>query len=224
MESDDDLLNFITEKLNSALSLADETYSEYIAQLALDEAMPNEEKKSIICEFLQEATDQDIDVVVTEVLNQATKLMEHRRDKETNQKQIEMAKAKEVEQQSLVEELSNAENSAKSAKSQMTKEERRKRDQLLKTYGWDVDEIVENENGEAEILYKGASSTSSNIEAILPKNDNASRVKEAELNKRAKMQAEHTAKVQRDKAALEKQLADKEKEKRRTQKKEKRRM
>jgi hypothetical protein len=39
----------------------------------------------------------------------------------------------------------------------LTKEERRKRELLLKTYGYDVDEIVEGEDGEAEILYKGAS-------------------------------------------------------------------
>jgi hypothetical protein len=49
-------------------------------------------------------------------------------------------------------------------------------------------------------------------------------VKEAERIRRDRLKSEHEQKVLRDKAAAEKRLLDKEKEKRRTQKKEKRRM
>src|SRR5581483_8594348 len=42
-------------------------------------------------------------------------------------------------------------------KKQLTKEERKRRDQLLARFSYDLDEIVENEYGEAEIQYKDRS-------------------------------------------------------------------
>jgi hypothetical protein len=44
-------------------------------------------------------------------------------------------------------------------KKQLTKEERKKREQLLARYSYDLDEVVENEYGEAEISYKDRSET-----------------------------------------------------------------
>ena len=49
--------------------------------------------------------------------------------------------------------------SLRNPKKQLTKEERKRRDQLLARYSYDLDEIVENEDGEAEIQYKDKSET-----------------------------------------------------------------
>ena len=46
---------------------------------------------------------------------------------------------------------------SRSTKKQLTKEERKKREKLLARYSYDLDEIVENEDGEAEIKYKDRS-------------------------------------------------------------------
>lgn len=49
--------------------------------------------------------------------------------------------------------------SLRNPKKQLTKEERKKREQLLAKYSYDLDEVVENEDGEAEIRYKDRSET-----------------------------------------------------------------
>ncbi|KAJ1943334.1 hypothetical protein EC988_006260, partial [Linderina pennispora] len=108
------------------------------------------------------------------------------------------------------------------APKQLTMEERRQREKLLMTYGFDVPEIVENANGEAEIVYKEAAAAGTDMG--LGKNTNAQVVADKERALRESSRAAHQKKVEREKELLEKDRLRKEKEKRRTAKKEKRRM
>jgi hypothetical protein len=47
----------------------------------------------------------------------------------------------------------------RNTKKQLTKEERKRREKLLERYSYDLDEVVENEDGEAEIQYKDRNET-----------------------------------------------------------------
>ncbi|KAJ1569026.1 hypothetical protein HK405_010881 [Cladochytrium tenue] len=227
--NDDELLSYVRSILADELALSDDSYAEYVAQLAADDSMAADEKLLIICEFLDEATERKTESLVTAILEKAESLLSAKRQ------------AAETEQQKKVEAIEHCmaalaaqslhddqpEVPKRSGQPQLSKEERRRREMLLRTYGYEADEVVENEDGEAEILYSGAtgnSATATKAEASLFKNDNSDRVREAQHQRKAKMQSDHAAKVQRDKDALQKQLLEKEKEKRRTQKKEKRRM
>lgn len=110
----------------------------------------------------------------------------------------------------------------------MTKEERKKRDALLAQYGYDLDEMVEGADGEMEIVYKdrskGSSAGVNTSDPLLMANNNADIVKQKEALRRADMKKASENEKERNKAALEKQRLAQEKEKRRTQKGEKRRM
>lgn len=44
-------------------------------------------------------------------------------------------------------------------KKQLTKEDRKRREKLLERYSYDLDEVIENEDGEAEIQYKDRNET-----------------------------------------------------------------
>ncbi|KAJ3196996.1 hypothetical protein HK101_006655 [Irineochytrium annulatum] len=198
-------MKFLEAALES-LGIVDETYSEYIAQLS-ESDIPTKEKKEIIL-------DKTVEPVVDDILRHYDEVLRKREEEARQVQEQLLEKAKEKESQALAETVATTGNKEKVIRS---KEEQRKRDRLLATYGFDVDEIVENENGEAEVLYKGKEEEK--VDHGLMKNDNAQKVKDAEQTRRAKMQ-----KVLRDQAALKKQLEDKEKEKRRVQKQEKRRM
>ncbi|KAJ3215375.1 hypothetical protein HDU67_000531 [Dinochytrium kinnereticum] len=224
----------VAKELENALGLTDEAYAEYISQLIEDESIATEEKFEII-------KSKDVKGFVDELLRKADlKKQEESAMKESAAVQAIPASEAELEV------LREIRITDEPKKKMLTKEERRKRDQLLAKYGYDVDDIVEGADGEAEVVYKGESSSNDfNSESLLSHlnksyvnlvlisflissevsaNDNAAKVRDVEQQRRAKLKAEHEVVQQRNKAALEKQLLDKEKEKRRTQKKEKRRM
>ncbi|KAJ3410690.1 hypothetical protein HDV05_003487 [Chytridiales sp. JEL 0842] len=217
---DDEVLAFITEKLSTALSLSDETYAEYITQLALDDSIEKDEKGAIIKEFLEDATEEDTGSFVDDILKEAAEIVA----KKTAEALKEVEEAVQVPEPVIEREETLLEpTKASTAKPALSKEERRRREMILAKYDYDVGEIVEGADGEAEIVYKGVSEGPS-LKGTMPVNDNAQRVKEAERLRREKLKAEHEHKVARDKAANEKRLLEKEKEKKRTMKKEKRRM
>ncbi|KAI8852014.1 hypothetical protein BC829DRAFT_91315 [Chytridium lagenaria] len=204
----------VGKELEAELGITDEAYSEYISQLLTEDSMETEEKLEVIKEFLEEATSKDVTEFVEKLLRNAELL---------KLKAIDLSDAPSAQAPNIEAELEALKETTLSEpkKKVLTKEERRKRDQLLAKYGYDVDEIVEGADGEAEFVYRGDTSVP---ELSIGGNDNAARVRDVEQQRRAKMKSEHEQTVLRNKAALEKQLADKEKEKRRTQKKEKRRM
>jgi hypothetical protein len=112
----------------------------------------------------------------------------------------------------------------------MTKEERKKREALLAKYAYDLDEMVEGEDGETEIQYKDRSGTknsaggSKSSDPLLAANTNADIVKQKEAQRRVEMKKANDVEKERNRLALEKQRQAQEKEKRRTQKQERRRM
>ncbi len=137
--------------------------------------------------------------------------------------------------------------SLRNPKKQLTKEERKKREKLLARYSYDLDEVVENEDGEAEIQYKDRSETKGindgryyfiiNIiklfisinkssfilhKDLLQANRNAEQVKQKEQLQREQMKKQHEEEKERNRKLLEKQQRDKEKAKRKTMKREKR--
>ncbi|KAJ3229560.1 hypothetical protein HDU81_005255 [Chytriomyces hyalinus] len=218
---------FVHAQLSNRLGVADEACAEYIFQLAEDESMDRDEKRAILVEFLGAALDNacneaEVDAVVVEILDG----MEKEKEKEmlkVAEAEKERQRAKELEE--LEKEKNNAADPSEtqqSTKKVLTKEERNARERLLRQYGYEVDECVENENGEVEFLYSGSSTASAPVAAMA--NTNVQRVREAEAQKKASMQKAHAEKVQRDKDARAKQLADIEKKKAKTQKQEKRRM
>ncbi|TPX57632.1 hypothetical protein CcCBS67573_g09228 [Chytriomyces confervae] len=220
--------SFVHAQLSNRLGVADEACAEYIFQLAEDESMDRDEKRAILVEFLAAALDNacneaEVDAVVVEILDGM--------EKEKEKEMLKVAEAeKERQRAKELEELEKEKNSAaadpsdtqQSTKKILTKEERKARERLLRQYGYEVDECIENENGEVEFLYSGSSTASAPVAAMA--NTNVQRVKEAEAQKKAGMQRAHAEKVQRDKDARAKQLADIEKKKTKTQKQEKRRM
>lgn len=110
----------------------------------------------------------------------------------------------------------------------MSKEDKKRREALLAQYGYDLDLVVEGENGEEEIMYtgEGGGSSRSSIGSGggFDKNRNAEAVKQAEQLRRQQLADAHAQEKMRNKLALEKQRADQEKKSKGTQKREKRRM
>ncbi|KAL2918988.1 hypothetical protein HK105_201258 [Polyrhizophydium stewartii] len=210
----------------AGLGITDETFAEYVLQICFEDTIPDDEKRDIIVEFLREATEQDVESWVDGVLASVGADKERQREAEAAARQRELAAQREREQQVLKAGV-QGEAPRKSETREMTKEERRARERVLAQYGYDLDEVVETEDGEVEILYKGESdsrATAGEGSGLLAKNRNADVVKEQEQARKLKAQAEHQKMVARNKELQEKQRLEKEKEKRRTQKKEKRRM
>ena len=105
----------------------------------------------------------------------------------------------------------------------LSAEDRKRRELLLQQYGYSqLDEMRETADGEVEIVYK-APSLDDHL-ALLERNDNADKIRQAELKKREQSKLQHQQKVQRDKELLELDRQRKDKERLRTQKREKRRM
>ncbi|KAJ3088995.1 hypothetical protein HK102_007447 [Quaeritorhiza haematococci] len=226
--AESELLQAINDGLKK-LQIDDETFSEYISQICLEETIEADEKREAITEFLAEATDSSTESFVTTIIAKADKVHAAAREREEEERAKALEAVREKEKAVLTEHAGDAEVfiGGTSDKKKMSKEEMQRRERLLAQYGYDLDEVVEREDGEVEILYKGSGSSSADSngkDELLMKNTNADVVKQAELAKRAKAQAEHQKQVQRQKELLEKQRLEKEKEKRRTQKREKRRM
>lgn len=112
--------------------------------------------------------------------------------------------------------------SLRNPKKQLTKEERKRREQLLARYSYELDEVVENEDGEAEIQYKDRSAIKEISEDLLQANRNTEQVKQKEQFRREQMRKQHEEEKERNRKLLEKQQHDKEKAKRKTMKREKR--
>ncbi|KAI8609430.1 hypothetical protein BC830DRAFT_1085496 [Chytriomyces sp. MP71] len=217
---------FIIEQL-SVFTGCDEAYVDYIVQLVEDDTMETDEKRSIIMEFLSEAVgDGDqVSAVVSRILAHGN---EARMRRIAEAETAAASAAAEAEAQRLAQAQTEATNNGADAplstKKVLSKEEKRMRERLLRQYGYEVDEAIENEDGEVEFVYSGGGSSSSKDSLNAPANTNMQRVKDAEAQRKAKMSAAHAEKVQRDKDARARQLAEAEKKKKGTQKQEKRRM
>ncbi|KAF9393684.1 hypothetical protein CPC16_001406 [Podila verticillata] len=234
MADSNEIETFIAEKL-AAISLQDEAITEYFARIVEEESMEEPEKREAITELLADVTEEPTETVIDSVFNFWNDMKEQEAKKAQEEKEKVLEAAREKERASFKSELDNSNNregalsmSSRHVVKTMTKEERKKRDALLAQYGYDLDEMVEGADGEMEIVYKdrskGSSAAVNTSDPLLMANNNADIVKNKEALRRAEMKKASENEKERNKAALEKQRLAQEKEKRRTQKGEKRRM
>ncbi|KAF8949648.1 hypothetical protein BGZ52_005282 [Haplosporangium bisporale] len=234
MADSNEIETFIAEKL-AAISLQDEAITEYFARIVEEESMEEPEKREAITELLADVTEEPTETVIDSVFDFWNDMKEQEAKKAQEEKEKVLEAAREKERASFKSELDNSNNregalsmSSRHVVKTMTKEERKKRDALLAQYGYDLDEMVEGADGEMEIVYKdrskGSSAAVNTSDPLLMANNNADIVKNKEALRRAEMKKASENEKERNKAALEKQRLAQEKEKRRTQKGEKRRM
>ncbi|CAM0136707.1 hypothetical protein VKS41_003516 [Umbelopsis sp. WA50703] len=226
------LVGFISEKL-ATVELKDEEISEYIAGIVSEEFLEESEKREALTEFLSESTNKPTDDLIDCFLSQWHKEQEKEKEAAELAKAEAAAKAKEREKNSLAAGIPNSSGddgkepltmSRRMAPKQMTKEERARRERLMREYGYDLEDVVEGANGETEIVYKDRSKKATAEDPLLMSNRNSDIIKEQEKNRRDQMKQQSEIEKERIKQQQEKQKLDKEKEKRRTMKKEKRRM
>ncbi|KAJ1924520.1 hypothetical protein GGI01_002675 [Coemansia sp. RSA 376] len=201
------------------LGVDDEAIVEYCVGLLEDTSMDDEEKHEAIVGYL-EATESEQDF--TQVVNKALELVagdKAQRDLDAlEQAQQALRGALEKEREELLRDAQDAKPVA--AGRQLTAEERRQRERVLKAYDVGAPEIVEGANGESEIVYREHTGD----EQVLERNTNAQIVADKERAQREANKAAHQKKKEREKELLEKDRLKKEKEKKRTMKGEKRRM
>ncbi|KAJ1997424.1 hypothetical protein GGI04_005410 [Coemansia thaxteri] len=140
------------------------------------------------------------------------------------QAKLALRRAQEKEREELLRDARNVNASASTAARQLTAEERRQRERVLKAYDYAAPEIVEGANGEAELVYREQAAGGSGDQQGLERNVNAQIVADKERAQREANRAAHQKKTEREKELLERDKLRKEKEKRRTMKTEKRRM
>ncbi|KAL1936783.1 hypothetical protein VTP01DRAFT_917 [Rhizomucor pusillus] len=222
-----DLLDKVTGQLES-IDLKDDDISAYIAGIVQDESIPTDEKRETIADFLSATTEQDTEQVISQILDDWKAFQEQKVKLEADKKAKALQDAQEREkarQAQLEKERQEAAEARQSSAKQLTKEERAQREKLMQQYGYDLDEIRENEQGEAEVVYKDRSNSKrSNEDSVLGANRNAEIIKQQEQQRREQMKKQVEAERERNKMLLEKQRLKEEKEKRRTQKREKRRL
>ncbi|KAF9385683.1 hypothetical protein CPB97_004585 [Podila verticillata] len=234
MADSNEIETFIAKKL-AGISLEDEAITEYFARIVEEESMEEPEKREAITELLADVTEEPTETVIDSVFDFWNGMKEQEAKKAQEEKEKVLEAAREKERASFKAELDNSNNregalsmSSRHVVKTMTKEERKKRDALLAQYGYDLDEMVEGADGEMEIVYKdrskGSSAGVNTSDPLLMANNNADIVKQKEALRRADMKKASENEKERNKAALEKQRLAQEKEKRRTQKGEKRRM
>ncbi|KAJ3269431.1 hypothetical protein HDV01_001429 [Terramyces sp. JEL0728] len=197
----------------AGIEITDETFAEYILQIVQDETIPVEEQEEIITEFLQEITETDIKQWVVEIIQLA-------QDIRNNEKEEEQAKELEkLNIQRVEPEIEQRQTRFQSK--QLSKEEKMARDQILKQYAYEFEDIVEGADGETEIVFRDKGKQNYIDDSL--RNNNVELVKEKERIKKLQHQEQHQKTTARNKANLEKQKLEKEEKKKGTQKREKRR-
>ncbi|KAI9205263.1 uncharacterized protein BJ171DRAFT_501540 [Polychytrium aggregatum] len=224
MSQADDWKQWLDETIRT-LGIDDSAVIEYIVGICEEDTIDPEEKQEAICEYLSELN-EDRDAVEEFVAQLLEHLKQHLEKLEIEQQESKaqyLKTALELEKQDLQTGASDVR--PHNAPKVLTKEERKQREALLAQYGYDIDQVVENANGETEIVYTSGKSEAVDLKKQgLFQNRNADVVKEQEQNKRTQAQLQHQKEQARIKEQQEKQRLEREKEKRRTQKREKRRM
>ncbi|KAF9583668.1 hypothetical protein BGW38_008902 [Lunasporangiospora selenospora] len=232
MDSNPEIEAFITERLAS-ISLQDEAITQFFASIVGEETMEEPEKREAITELLVEATSEPTVTIIDSVFEFYNKLKqeEAKKAQEEKDRAVEAAKKKVQDAFKLVDVDRDAYSlSSRHVIKEMSKDERKRRDALLAQYGYELDDVVEGEDGETEIMYKDRSGRSKagprgmSSDPLLAANTNADIVKQRDAKRRSDMQQASENEKERNRLALEKQRLAKEKEGRRTQKQEKRRM
>ncbi|KAF9432812.1 hypothetical protein BGZ76_010293 [Entomortierella beljakovae] len=228
MEESNEIETFIAERL-ATISLEDEAITEFFARIVEEESMEEPEKREAITELLADVTEETTTTVIDDVFIFWNNIKEEEAKKLQEEKENAMRIAKEKEKAALMNVFNDPNNregalsmSSRHVVKNMTREERKKREALLAQYAYDLDEMVEGDDGEMEIVYKDRSSKSSSSvstsDPLLMANKNKDITKQIDARRRAEMKQASESEKERNKLALEKQRLAKEKEARRTQK------
>ncbi|GBB94673.1 hypothetical protein RclHR1_00240021 [Rhizophagus clarus] len=215
-------LNELIKKKLFTIGLHDETFDEYVAGIITDDSLEESEKREAISEFILGATDTSSESIIDDIFEAWAEF-------KVEEQEIKKLEKEAKEECDAIQQISDASTSTESptmlprnAKKQLTKEERKRRDKLLERYSYDLDEVVENEDGEAEIQYRDRNETKEINTDLLQTNRNAELVKQKEHLQREQMKKQHEEEKEKNRILLEKQQRDKEKAKRKTMKREKR--
>ncbi|KAJ2817184.1 hypothetical protein GGI24_005484 [Coemansia furcata] len=201
------------------LGVDDEAIVEYCVGLLEDTSMDDEEKHEAIVGYLEATeSEQDFAAIVSKALELVAGDKAQRELDAQKQAQQALRGALEKEREELLRDAQDSKPVA--ASRQLTAEERRQRERVLKAYDVAAPEIVEGANGEAEMVYREHTDEQPGLE----KNTNAQIVADKERAQREANRTAHQKKKEREKELLEKDKLRKEKEKKRTMKNEKRRM
>ncbi|KAJ2740643.1 hypothetical protein GGI20_005701 [Coemansia sp. BCRC 34301] len=202
------------------LGVDDEAIVQYCVGLLEDTSMDAEEKHEAIVGYLEAvaAGEQDFASVVSKAISLVAGDKEQRDLDARALAQQALRGALEKEREELLRDAQSAKPVA--ATRQLTADERRQRDRVLKAYDVGDPEIAEGANGEAEIVYREHKEG----DFVLERNTNAQVVADKEKAQREANRMAHQKKKEREKELLELDKLRKEKEKRRTMKNEKRRM
>ncbi|KAJ1642888.1 hypothetical protein LPJ64_005298 [Coemansia asiatica] len=208
------------------LGVDDEAILEYCEGLLKDDSMDDEEKVEAITGYLEAVIpNQDFSAAVSKALDKLSDEKKKQQAEDQRTAQIALSQALEKEKEELKRDAQLAQQHLQHQQKpnrQLTAEERKQREKLIAAYDYHGVEIVERADGEAEIMIK--EQTKDGNDAGLQKNNNAQIIAEKERAARESSRNAHQKKVEREKELLELDRLRKEKEKRRTMKKEKRRM
>ncbi|TPX48023.1 hypothetical protein SeLEV6574_g02290 [Synchytrium endobioticum] len=195
--------SWLTARL-AKIGLADETIISYCATI-LEADYDDADRKEALSSFILEAASNqplstDLDAFLNECIAWTHSLQQLASAalQEKRKQEIELGRLKEAE-------ILREEQRRTKKNVELSNVERKKRQAFLDKYAYESDQVVDGDDD-------------------VPRNDNALKIKLAEQEKRKEAQVAHAKVVQRNKEALEKQRLEKEKEKRGTQKKEKRRL
>ncbi|KAJ2991760.1 hypothetical protein HDV02_003496 [Globomyces sp. JEL0801] len=185
--------------------------------------MTMEEQIEIIVEFLQEAIENDstelnIQNWVATIIQSSNDIKLKLKEQEERERQELIEKTKQIE---ITNKTTNDNTLSKSKKPELTREERIERERWLSKYGYEVEDVEENENGETEIVFRDQTGKKQSNLDDLGKNRNAELVQQKELMKKLEAQKIHQTEKMRNKELMEKQRLEKEKKKKGTQKREK---
>ncbi|CAG8557579.1 13649_t:CDS:2 [Funneliformis caledonium] len=194
---------FIRNKLFT-IGLHEETFGEYIAGIITDDSLEESEKREAISEFISGATDNPSESIIDDIFKTWSEF--EKEQQETKEAEEKLKQEKETkEAAALQQNFENASTSIEPAtislrnpKKQLTKEERKRREQLLARYSYELDEVVENEDGEAEIQYKDRSAIKEISEDLLQANRNTEQVKQKEQFRREQMRKQHEEEKERN--------------------------
>ncbi|KAJ1725774.1 hypothetical protein LPJ53_000035 [Coemansia erecta] len=212
--------SYLSDEL-AKLGVDDQAIIDYCVGLLDDDTLSLSDKAEMILGYLDPSTDSaTIEALLTHAHTLTEELKQKQQAELAETAQVELAQALAREKQEL---QRDAMEQVKQPTRELTADERRQREKLIAAYEYRSAEIVERADGESElvVLHDEGSKTA---DAGLQRNSNAQAVADKERLARETNRAAHQKKVEREKELLEADRLRKEKEKRRTMKKEKRRM
>jgi hypothetical protein len=208
--TEDELSVQLTKALSSLSIAEDDTIASYLEGLLKEEDIDDEEKREAITEFLSEIIPEDnpsLSRTIDEWIRNWNVLMSQKQELEQVRARQKLMELQAKESAILRQDAGNTlANSDEVKQNQLSEEEKRRREVLLRKFGY-LEEEKEDDD-----------------DARMDKNMNALKVKQQEEKRRDEMKKKAEMDKQRIKEQKEKEMQLREAERKRTMKKEKRRM